>query len=313
VPDDSHIAALCSDLERVINQGGSRGADAFLRLTRGALFRSARSLTTCENPSVAFVTGFYLPHARPPAAESDGPLAVAIAAGILHQAGIPAVVVTDRWSADVVHAAMAGAGSDPDQLLVAARQSEVAGIEGRLRQAAVSHLIFVERAGAASDGKRYSMSGIDISPRNLAFDALARNVPWTTIAVGDGGNEIGMGAIPKALLAGRIAHGEKIGARQRVNELISATVSNWGCYALIAALAAMRPDLQSITLQTLTAGTERAILEFVAARTRIVDGMLLRPARSVDGFSLARSGRVIDQIRARMLLSRKNRPQGGSA
>lgn len=56
-------------------------------------------------------------------------------------------------------------------------------------------VICIEKAGKGEDGAYYNMRGHDYSPGRARVDYLveeARNVGIPTIAVGDGGNEIGM-------------------------------------------------------------------------------------------------------------------------
>src|SRR5438876_433702 len=74
------------------------------------------------------------------------------------------------------------------------------------------------------------------------LDELFAAGPWDTIAIGDGGNEIGMGALSRPLIARHVAHGETIACVTPARHLIVAGVSNWGAYALLGALAVLRED-----------------------------------------------------------------------
>jgi D-glutamate cyclase len=81
-------------------------------------------------------------------------------------------------------------------------------------------------------------------------EANIRGIP--TIGVGDGGNEIGMGLISDAVRL-HANHGEKcqcgcgsgVGAVTPTGVLMTATVSDWGCYAIVACLSVLlsNPDL----------------------------------------------------------------------
>ncbi len=79
------------------------------------------------------------------------------------------------------------------------------------------------------------MSGMEITRE--AFDRLvieAREYGIPTIAVGDGGNEAGMGNV-RDLIELYIPLGEKIASVVEVDHLITAGVSNWGgAYGLVA-------------------------------------------------------------------------------
>ena len=87
----------------------------------------------------------------------------------------------------------------------------------------------IERPGKASDGHYYNMKGENISDRSACFDSLMDQATCQTIAIGDGGNEIGMGNVAEALDSLDI-----VAASTKCDELIIADVSNWGAYGLIA-------------------------------------------------------------------------------
>ncbi len=80
------------------------------------------------------------------------------------------------------------------------------------------------------------------------FDkALRRGLP--VVAVGDGGNEIGMGKVAKAVRT-HIPFGNHcscgcgggLGAMTGADVLVTAACSNWGCTAIAAAMAARAGD-----------------------------------------------------------------------
>ena len=109
-------------------------------------------------------------------------------------------------------------------------------------------LFSTERVGRAEDGKYYSMRAIDYgmgrSRIDYLFDeAVKRQIP--TVAVGDGGNEIGMGAITEAVHA-HVKFGDKIAAISKTDVIVTAACSNWGCYAIAGALAARRKNIRLI-------------------------------------------------------------------
>ncbi|HEX5506241.1 MAG TPA: glutamate cyclase domain-containing protein, partial [Thermomicrobiales bacterium] len=114
---------------------------------------------------------------------------------------------------------------------------------------------------------------------DYVFDeARRRGIP--TVAVGDGGNEIGMGLIPAAIRR-HVPFGDRcacgcgggIGAVTAADVLVTAAVSNWGCYAIVACLAALlgRPDLLH------TPEREEALL-----RRGVELGLINSPAGRVD-------------------------------
>lgn len=104
-----------------------------------------------------------------------------------------------------------------------------------------------ERVGRNVDGIYCSMRGIDYGMGRARIDylfdeAIARKIP--TVAVGDGGNEIGMGVVADAVKA-HVKFGDRrpdgsagIGAVTGADVLVTAACSNWGCYAIAGAYAA---------------------------------------------------------------------------
>lgn len=93
-------------------------------------------------------------------------------------------------------------------------------------------IISIERPGQAVDGDYYNMRGESIGDRAACFDTFMRLGDCPTIAIGDGGNEIGMGNVGSALRDLDI-----IPAATTCDELIVADVSNWGGHGLVAMLS----------------------------------------------------------------------------
>jgi hypothetical protein len=156
----------------------------------------------------------------------------------------------------------------------------------RWRSEGIALAIAIERCGKSADGMPRNMRGEDISADTAALDDLFLAGPWDTIAIGDGGNEIGMGALPPGLIARHVAHGERIACVTPARHLIVAGVSNWGAYALVAALAAWREDRRAALLACLDERLDRAILEATVARGPAVDGVSRRQTLTVDNLDL---------------------------
>jgi hypothetical protein len=119
-------------------------------------------------------------------------------------------------------------------------------------------LFSTERVGRAADGIYYSMRAVDYGMGRARIDRLfdaahERGIP--TVAVGDGGNEIGMGMIADAVHT-HVRHGSTICAVSEADVLVTAACSNWGCYGIAAALAARRKDARLVH----TAAREAALL-----------------------------------------------------
>jgi D-glutamate cyclase len=117
-------------------------------------------------------------------------------------------------------------------------------------------LVFsTERVGRNARGIYHNARGVDFGMGRARVDyvfdeALRRGIP--SVAVGDGGNEIGMGLIPEAV-AEHVQFGDccncgcggGLGAVTPTDVLMTAACSNWGCYAITAALAVQlgKPEL----------------------------------------------------------------------
>ena len=150
--------------------------------------------------------------------------------------------------------------------------------------------ISVEACGANEKGVYHNAIGLDVSALEAKSDILweelcARGVP--TVAIGDLGNEIGMGTIAEHIkkYVPFTAPGEcKCGcgggilSATKADNIITATCSDWGCYALIAALAYLKKDMNILHHEEMESEVMR-----VLSRNGMIDmtGSLLP---GVDGF-----------------------------
>lgn len=157
-----------------------------------------------------------------------------------------------------------------------------------------------ERVGRNVDGIYCSMRGIDYGMGRARIDflfdeAIGRKIP--TVAVGDGGNEIGMGVVAEAVQK-HVKFGDRrpdgsagIGAVTGTDVLVTAACSNWGCYAIAGAFAARMgkaslahtPELEEALLRR---GVDVGLINSVA---NIVDP-------HVDGIPLATHLAVVQLI-----------------
>jgi hypothetical protein len=109
-----------------------------------------------------------------------------------------------------------------------------------------SLLISIERQGVNHEGHYHYGRGEKNIPELMAkidrLFELAKQEGFYTIGVGDGGNELGMGNI-RAAIEKKLPFGDKIAPCVQVSLLVSATVSNFGCYGIEACLAALLDNL----------------------------------------------------------------------
>ena len=148
-------ATLLAEFERFIRRDpAGRGLIAaeprFGPLCPGHLAKAAESLAETAT-GVVLVTGFYVPHAELPAAETDGPLGTALLAAALDGMGIPSLIVTDAWCAAAVRAAAEAIEFPADRVGVLSDDScaELRDFATERGAMEVSHLIAVERVGPA--------------------------------------------------------------------------------------------------------------------------------------------------------------------
>lgn len=147
-------------------------------------------------------------------------------------------------------------------------------------------IIAIERPGQAADGGYYNMRGESISARTACFDTFMNKSDCPTLAIGDGGNEIGMGNVSDALQELNI-----VPATTTCDELLVADVSNWGAYGLIAFLSVWKGE------DLLARIDPEAILAYLS-ELGSVDGVTRINELTEDGLSPAEGLAVIAEIRA---------------
>lgn len=295
-PRDPH--PLVAALERLIQVDVGRNMTALFAAARGGLLGAASALAATGSGGIGVITGFYVPRGTPPAAETDGPVGAALLIKALEEVGMRCRLATDEACRNACAAALAGAGAASVPIDAARPGAPLVALIERWRTEGIALAVAIERCGRSADGMPRNMRGEDISADTAALDDLFRAGPWDTIAIGDGGNEIGMGALPPGLIARHVDHGERIACTTPARHLIVAGVSNWGAYALIAALAALRDDWRDRLLLCLDENLDRAILEAAVERGPAVDGVSRRQTLTVDNLDLAVHHEKLRALRA---------------
>jgi D-glutamate cyclase len=289
--------ALIDRIERLIHVDVGRNITGLFDAARGALWSAASALARTRPARVGLITGFYVPQGSPPAAETDGPVGAALLAKGFEAVGIPCRVATDEPCRSACAASLAGAGVPEVPIDVVAIGAPLAPLIETWRYAGITHAIAIERCGRSADGPPRNMRGQDIGSYTAPLDDLFTAGPWDTIAIGDGGNEIGMGAISRSVIAGHVAHGETIACVTAARHLIVAGVSNWGAYALIGALAALREDWRGTLLACLDETVDRAVLEATVEHGPAVDGVSRLRTLTVDNLDIATHHRTLRMVR----------------
>ncbi|MCX5121636.1 DUF4392 domain-containing protein [Micromonospora sp. NBC_00362] len=274
------IEETVAELERVAAREVGRGSEALAEPAAGGLLAAARSLAAGA-PDAAVFTGFFIPGAEPPAAETDGPLGAVQIAAALRQLGGRCRLVTDEPCAPVVEAAVAAAapGLPVDVAPLRGYEEWAAALlpeYGRL-----THLVACERVGPGVDGRPRNMRGEDIGAHTAPLDRLYTSGSAYRIGIGDGGNELGMGLLPADLIGRVVASGERIRCVVGADALLVGGTSNWAAAALVGALSLLRPDVPQ--LRTLLEPAWSYDLLTAIVRAGAVDGVRRRPTLSVDG------------------------------
>ncbi len=171
------------------------------------------------------------------------------------------------------------------ELPIAGRDASRPVVDRLLAETAPDLLISVERPGMAADGRYYNMRREDITDRVAKFDLVVERAGCPCLAVGDGGNEIGMGTLGPA-----VDRLPLIPSVTSCDVLVIATVSNWGVYGVIAELGIRcRRDLFSCF-------DLEAVFDFLLAGGA-VDGVTRSAAVSEDGFPLAVGLEVVERLK----------------
>lgn len=170
--------------------------------------------------------------------ETDGPGGAATLAYVLSSIGCDVTVLTDSVSLPQVRAAVAYLAPGTDVLCLPDQGTEAFGavLLGRIRP---THFITIERPGKAKDGHFHSMRGTVIDDMVTDTDfllPLAHDLGAITIAIGDGGNELGMGGF-RDLIAEHVPHGQEIASVEAADITLVAGVSNWWGWGVAALLS----------------------------------------------------------------------------
>jgi len=290
-------------IENIISRDlGGRGIGEIASFYKDELYKSIESIVNSDSPSVAILTGFYIPFCDNPAAETDGPIGAAFLYYTLKKIGIPVVVITDHLCENIVKGAMQSITNlDQNDLLVAENLSE--GWESdfldRINVSAgvdMTHLVSIERPGQAKDGKYYNMVGGDLSnyiePLDLLLPfCISRNIK--TISVGDGGNEAGMGSIDRGLIESHIPGGDTIQSVVCCDYIIVCGVSNWGGFAISALLL---HHFKKNVNNVLNAAAHHEILSNIVNKNHAIDGVIKERILKVDGLDELAHEEIISDI-----------------
>ena len=297
--DTDLITRLDNRLDQLVNiDMGERGVEHLFEAARAlqgeSLVGSAADalLAVPEGGTVVMTTGSVSrAWITTDLGENDGPSgAAAIARALVLARNVTCVILCEETLLPAIRNTCQAAGLFPvtlEQAAIAKADKSLATIvmlpyatdnEGGKVQATQMldelkpDLLFsTERVGRNEFGVYHSMRGIDYGMGRARVDvlfdeALTRGIP--VVAVGDGGNEIGMGKVADHVKA-HVPYGDTcqcgcgggIGAVTSCDVLVTAACSNWGCTAIAAAMAARAgdarllhtPEREALLLDTMVA------------------------------------------------------------
>jgi hypothetical protein len=269
---------------------GGRGIAAFF--VRGGATAAARALR--KSRRVLLTTGFAVGPGLP---ETDGPPGTACLGRALRALGAQVGYITDAVAVPPLQAALKvlGEPATVETFHVPHRHAPGAARDTARRLLAEqkpTHLVAIERPGRARDGHYRSARGRSLTEWNGPLDELflAASRRLVTIGVGDGGNEIGMGAVrSRVARAGGVF--PQIASVVATKHLVVAGVSNWGAYGIVAELARLagRPLLHT--------GEEEQAMVHACVDAGAVDGLTLRREPTVDGLPLPAHVGMLELLR----------------
>jgi hypothetical protein len=264
---------------------GGRGIARFFVV--GAAAQAARALRRSRR--VILTTGFSVGPGMP---ETDGPPGTASLGRALRLLGAEVTYITDAAALPPLQAAL-GALGEPTPIVTFHVAGDAALTARRLlAEHAPTHLISVERPGRTGTGDYLSMRGESVREWNAPLDALfleaSRRV--ITVGVGDGGNEIGMGAL-RARLARAGPRIRKVASVVSARHPVVAGVSNWGAYGIVVELSrlARRPLLH-------TGDEERRMIE-ACVKAGAVDGVTRKHEATVDALPVEAHVGMVELLR----------------
>jgi hypothetical protein len=270
------MATISRQIEKVILQHSQRGIDKVADALPSGYCRRAARLLNDRPGNVLIGTGFPVNGSF----ETDGPIGALALSRVLTYLGSQPIFVCGPPLSGILKQTY-----KTFEIPLLCRRETIPWVELALERLRPTLIVSVERPGAAADSRYYNMRGQDITAATMKFDLFFQQAPCPTIAFGDGGNEIGMGNIKSRLASLPIRASET-----ECDELVVATVSNWGVYGVIAEISRLRgEDLFGLF------DPDRIATYLVSNGS--LDGVTWKPSPSEDGFPLQIGHDIIRALR----------------
>jgi hypothetical protein len=268
---------MFKSVDEVILQHSTRGMDILQEKHPKEHCREAvEHFVKLEKGVVFLYTGFYVKGY----AETDGPLGTYFLANALCALGYQPVIITDEFCRDFfkdlesIYIPMNGYDKK-EYLAILASYNPICHIS-------------IERCGRNSENRYANSRGIDIkeftAPIDELFELAGKTKP--TFAIGDGGNEVGMGNFKESVEEFL----SLVPCEVSCDFPIIASVSNWGAYGFIAYL---QKHYKRDVLPSFDEVDE--YLDFIVSLGS-VDGIKGVQAKSVDGKEWSIEKEILDAL-----------------
>lgn len=266
-------------IEEIILRYSDRGVPNIRRyVSDNCCDKAATEILSWEKGNVFLTTGFYVAGY----AETDGPVGTVALSLALRQLGYEPIILTDTHCKGFFEI-------ENLQTIYIDIHPEENEFHQLIEDYNPKGLISIERCGKNRFEQYANMRGVSIGDYTAPIDELfllcQGLIP--TIGIGDGGNEIGMGKIASAIT-------RKLSLEPCIvstDILVVASVSNWGAYGIVVALAkhagcSLLPGFEWV---------EKYIRKTV--QIGCVDGVTHEKAISVDGKSMIIEKEIISALK----------------
>ncbi len=217
-------------IEDIILSGDTRGVSRLRRRLPPDFCRQAAQYVIESESPILILTGFYVKGSW----ETDGPPGAVAIGRALEALGKDVFYVTDG-AAPMLRKMVGSPKKKVREFPITGHEASKIAARSITTELKPGLAISIERCGMTKDPKLYlNMRGVDISENTAKLDYLFRGVR-RTVAIGDGGNEIGMGSVYDHVPAVSTLVPDP--AVTPADHLIIASVSNWGGYGLVACLS----------------------------------------------------------------------------
>ena len=211
-------------------------------------------------------------------------------------------VTLEDWLSDFF---CRGPGSELTHLIAIERvgpSHTVASLQKQTRKREAPVEAFLKQVPPEHQDHYHNMLGYVITehhaPTHRLFEFISeQGLPICTIGIGDGGNEIGMGRILWEEIHRRVSGGRGglVACRVATHYNVIAGTSNWGGYALAAALLWWRRETN--LLRPFDRDRELHLLETLVREGPAVDGITGRQEATVDGLPFETYIQALEGIR----------------